>query len=205
MAVAALAAAAVLAGCVSQTGSKPAPAAAGGPAKPTISSAAASAATAGGVVCGFEDAAEAKACAAIVDNATVEQAKGKGVTQGANCLRFTAKKGADYASFCLGADAVARVNGAKTILADVYTDEGKPVELRFQLWDKHSVDSASRCTLPQDLKQGQQTLKWDVAAPDRNSGHGQLNMKELTKVKFYIAPPADHDVVIYFDNLRVTK
>ena len=207
-----LAAVGFIAGCSSACGpmttSKPvtpAPAASSATAT-AVTPPVAKAVDAGGLVCGFESPAEVAACAAVLENSTLDLANDKGVTQGKSCLKFTAKKGTDYASFCLGKDVLGAFSGAKTMTVDIYTDEPNAVELRMQLWDDKSVDSSSRCTMPMDLKKGRQEVKWDISAPVRNgSGHTPINMQKLAKVKFYVVPPADHDMVIYFDNIRLSK
>lgn len=166
-------------------------------------------------VLGFEKADETEALAKAVENAAVEAAKDKGVTEGAQSLKVTFQKGAQWSSLSFSGAPLKGWESAEAVSLDLFTEDGEGVEFFFELQDSQSRDYATRCALPSvKLKKGAQTLTWPLVRLRRNGRESgdwetlapgdKLNLSDLVRAKIFITPPKDRDVSVWIDRLRLT-
>jgi len=172
--------------------------------------------TKGRLLYSFETPGEAAKLAKLADNAAVETVQDVGVTHGERCLRLTAKRGADYGSVRLDADAVKGWAEFDYLALDVTTSEEAALPLMVELWDGASKNYATRCTF-EDVKTrpGRQTLLYHIARARRNGKEGRsweelqpqdkIDRDALTQVKIFLTPPKDRDAVLYLDNIRLLQ
>lgn len=164
----------------------------------------------------FETPGEAARLAKLADNAAVETVQDVGVTHGERCLRLTVKRGADYGSLRLDADAIKGWAEFDYLALDVTTSEEAALPLMVELWDGASKNYATRCTF-EDVKTrpGRQTLLYPIARARRNGKEGRsweelqpqdkIDRDALTQVKVFLTPPKDRDAVLYLDNIRLLQ
>ena len=166
------------------------------------------------VIGDFESADAIALIAKNAEAAKAELATDKGVTHGKGALKVAFQKGAQWASLVFDGDAVKGWDAAEAVSVDVFSDDEKSVELVFELFDARSTNHGTRCTFPgMAIEKGQRTLTWSLLKARRNekenadweslSDADKIELKALTRIKFFTTPPADRDAVVYFDNLRL--
>ncbi|MBI3832260.1 MAG: hypothetical protein HY291_22245 [Planctomycetes bacterium] len=167
------------------------------------------------VALGFEKAEEIEALAKAAENAAAEASADKGVTEGKQSLKVAFKQNTQWSSLALSGECLKGWDGAEAVALDVFTENAEGAELSFELQDSQSRDYATRCTLPAvKLAKGAQTLTWKLTHLRRNGKESgdweslapadKLALRDLVKVKIFTTPPKDRDLVVWFDNLRLT-
>jgi hypothetical protein len=165
---------------------------------------------------GFEQADEVASLRKSAENAELTAVPDNGVTEGKNCLRFTGRKGAPYAVFKLGPDAIKNWGDFDFLEIDVFAEDEHPYTLLVELWDAASKNYATRCTF-EDVKThpGRQTLLYPIGKARRNGKVGldanqlrpqdRIDLNNLTQVKVFLKPRQDRDAVLWIDNIRLLQ
>lgn len=164
----------------------------------------------------FEAPDEVARLAKFAENAKLETVQDVGVTQGDRCLRFTAPKGADYASIRFDATTIKDWADFDYLAIDVTTSAEQPLALVVELWDGASKNYATRCTYEGvTTRPGRQTLLYHIARARRNGKEGRdwdelqpqdrIDRNALTTVKVFLTPPKERDVVLFLDNIRLLQ
>lgn len=164
----------------------------------------------------FEQASEARELLEESEHVDIDIVQDNGVTQGGNCARFVFKKGAAWAYFTLGKDAIRNWSDFDYFAMDVYAEDTNPYRIVFELWDGLTRNYHTRCTFENtSTHPGRQTLMWQINRAKRNGKEGRewqelepqdkIRMDGLTKVKIFMTPLKDRDAVFWVDNLRLMQ
>jgi hypothetical protein len=137
-----------------------------------------------------------------------------GVTQGKWSARLRVPAGSSV-EFFLSPQKFKDWGDFDYFAADVFTEEQSSIGINFELWDTLSKDYSSRCTNVISTHVGQQTVLVPISHPKRNGKEGltweeldakdKINLNALTRVKFFLSAPKEHDIVFWLDNIRLMQ
>jgi len=165
---------------------------------------------------GFEQTDEVATLRKFAENVELTVVADNGVTEGKTCLRFTGRKGAPYAVFKLGADAIKNWSDFDYLAIDVFTEDEHSYLLVVELWDAASKNYATRSTF-EGVKThaGRQTLLYPIGKTRRNGKAGlddnqlraqdRVDLNNLSQVKVFLKPRDDRDAVLWIDNIRLLQ
>ena len=163
----------------------------------------------------FEDAAETQAIAVDAQGVAFDRAQDNGVTSGKYCCRMSFQKGGGYSEVYFTGDRKQGWQDYDYFAMDVTVPGNDRTDMTLEFFDSLSKNYQSRCSLSATVVPGKQTVLIPINRAKRNSKEGRdweelepqdkMNMRALTKCKFHLVTPKDHDLIWFVDNIRLLK
>lgn len=94
----------------------------------------------------FEDAKDLEELKAHSESLTLDIVQDNGVTSGANCLRAVAPPTVEWSVFEIHGDKLKDFDNFEYLALDVFSERNELFAMVMELWDKDSVNYATRCT-----------------------------------------------------------
>ncbi|MCW8129152.1 MAG: hypothetical protein KIS92_02100 [Planctomycetota bacterium] len=165
----------------------------------------------------FEDVAEAALLKSHSQHAELDIVQDYGVTHGKNCLRVVGRPDAEWTTLELSGEQLKDWDKFEFFALDVYLERETPLTIVVELWDKDSVNYATRCTYETKRTHvGANRMLWRIDQSKRNNKEGaewsevdakdKIDRAALSKVKIFFAPFRDGgDTVLWIDHLRLMQ